>query len=73
MRDIIEDIAVSCNSWETFIHRSLALREIFILFEWRPQSWSMDDSDNSVNVSIDEMLNDEKHSENVFSAVKNLF
>ena len=33
----------------------------------------MDDSDNSVNVSIDEMLNDEKYSENVFSAVKNSF
>ena len=33
----------------------------------------MDDGDNSVNVSIDEMLNDEKHSENVFSTVKNLF
>ena len=31
MKVIVEDVAVSCNSWKTLIHRELALREVFFL------------------------------------------
>ena len=69
MKVITEDIAVSCNSWKTFIHRDLTMREFlsYLPEDLKVWKWMI----MITKFFIDTLLNGDKAL--CFNTVKHLF